>query len=63
MGVWIICRICGTQEYIPHINTTNKRKLFEWGFWDCCEFARAQHYLIGSGKRIRLEFDVVKGGD
>jgi len=60
MGIWIICRICGAKTYYPHINTTNKRKLFEWGCWECCDFAISQKYLVGSGKRIRLEFDVVR---
>jgi len=60
MAILLICRICGTVIYYDHINTTNKRKLFEWGCWDCCDFARKQYYLIGSGKRIRLEFDVVR---
>ena len=60
MAIRIICRICGTETYYPHINTKNKKKLFEWGCWDCCDFARKQYYLIGSGKRIKLEFDVIK---
>jgi len=67
MAIWIKCRICGTIEYIPHINLKgdpnskhNKRKLFDYGFWECCNFARKQHYLVGSGKRIKLEFDVYK---
>jgi len=67
MAIWIKCRICGTEEYIPHINLRGnpnsyrvKRKLLEWGFWDCCEFARKQHYLIGSGRKLQLEFDVIK---
>ena len=60
MAIRIICKVCGTETYYPHINTTNKKKLFEWGCWDCCEFARKQHYLVGTGKRIRLEFDVIR---
>lgn len=51
--VIIKCRKCGTETYVSE-NIRSKKKLFEYGFWECCEFACAQKYVA----RPKLEFDV-----
>ena len=56
MGVSVICMVCGAETYYPHIRTTDKKKLFEWGCWDCCDFARMQYYV----DKPKLKFYAVK---